>query len=135
MNNIKLDILSKGGHIYYMDTDSIITDIPLDPSLVGDDLGQFKLEYKVKEGIFISSKTYCLILENGKHVIKSKGVYSDSLTPKDFRKLLKGERVSAIKGNSIKSYSDGCVTIGTKNVNLSGDCFQKRIKIYDKKGN
>jgi hypothetical protein len=50
--------LSKGGSIHYTDTDSIVTDIPLDKSPVGDGLGQFKLEYKIKQGYYISNKTY-----------------------------------------------------------------------------
>ena len=48
MSKIKLDVLSKGGNIYYTDTDSIVTDIPLDEHLIGNDLGQFKLEYRIK---------------------------------------------------------------------------------------
>jgi hypothetical protein len=53
MSKAKLDILKSGGNIYYTDTDSIVTDIPLNDKLVGNDLGQFKLEYKVKEAYFI----------------------------------------------------------------------------------
>jgi hypothetical protein len=48
MSKIKLDILNKGGNIYYTDTDSIVSDIPLNEDLIGKDLGQFKLEYEVK---------------------------------------------------------------------------------------
>ena len=134
MNKIKLHLLSKGANIYYMDTDSIVTDIPLDPDLVGEGLGQFKLEYKIKEGIFISSKTYCLIFEDGSYIVKSKGVYNNSLNPEDFRKLYKGEKVIAVKGNNQKSYGEGFVSIGTKDVLLDGDCFTKRTKIYNEKG-
>lgn len=58
MNQYKLDILNRGGKIYYSDTDSIVTDIELPFDLVSDnELGKFKLEYKVREGIFISGKT------------------------------------------------------------------------------
>ena len=64
MSKVKLDILNKGGHIYYTDTDSIVTDIPLEESLVGPKLGQFKLEYEIKEGYFISAKIYCLVLKD-----------------------------------------------------------------------
>jgi hypothetical protein len=41
-------------HIYYSDTDSIILDCPLPDHMVGNKLGQFKLEYKVSEGIFLA---------------------------------------------------------------------------------
>lgn len=51
MSQIKLDILNKGGKIYYSDTDSIVQDLELDDHLVGKELGQFK-EYKLKEAYF-----------------------------------------------------------------------------------
>jgi hypothetical protein len=43
MSKIKQDIIDKGGNIYYTDTDSIVTDITLDDSLVDNDLDKFKL--------------------------------------------------------------------------------------------
>lgn len=63
MHKIKLDILNKGSNIYYTDIDSIVTDIPLDKKLIGNEIGQFKLVHKLKEGFFLSSKIYCLITE------------------------------------------------------------------------
>ncbi|EFQ24845.1 DNA polymerase (mitochondrion) [Colletotrichum graminicola M1.001] len=75
ISKIKLDILKKGGNLYYSDTDSIITDIPLDNSIVDNkEIGKLKLEYnKVKTGYFISNKTYCLVLEDGSLIKRSKG--------------------------------------------------------------
>nr|YP_009744359.1 hypothetical protein [Xylaria hypoxylon]QIE13215.1 hypothetical protein [Xylaria hypoxylon] len=90
MNKIKLNILKKGGKIYYTDTDSIITDIPLNNNLIGKDLGQFKLEYVIRRGYFISSKTYGLILEDGSTILKAKGLLSKSLDILDFEKLYEG---------------------------------------------
>lgn len=43
MNKIKLDLFNKGVVIYYSDTDSLVTDKPLDNDLVGTSLGLFKL--------------------------------------------------------------------------------------------
>lgn len=60
MNKVKLDILNRGGSIYYTDMDSIVTDIELDNSLIGIEIGKFKLVCKVKKGYLISSKTYCI---------------------------------------------------------------------------
>ena len=54
---IKLDILKMGGQIYYTDTDSIVTNVPLPADLVGDNIGQFKLEKTCDKGIFITSKS------------------------------------------------------------------------------
>jgi DNA polymerase type B, organellar and viral len=79
MNKIKLDILNKGGQIYYMDTDSIVTNIQLPNHIVGIELGKFKLEYKIKKAYFISNKTYCLLSNEDKVIIKSKGVINDKL--------------------------------------------------------
>ena len=63
ISKTKLDILKKG--LFYSDTDSIVTNIPLDDRLVGNALGQYKLEYTIQKAYFISSKTYCLILKCG----------------------------------------------------------------------
>lgn len=64
ISKIKLDILSKGGNIFYSDTDSIVTDMELPDSMVNSkEIGKLKLENKVKKVIFISAKTYCLITE------------------------------------------------------------------------
>src|SRR6266850_1513361 len=79
MNKIKLDILNRGGKLYYMDTDSIVTNIQLSSKIVGFELGKFKLEYKIKKGYFISNKTYCLLTNEDKVIIKSKGVINDKL--------------------------------------------------------
>ena len=100
MNKVKLDILDKGGLIYYSDTDSIVTNKALDPSEIGPELGLFKLEYQVKRGNFISSKTYCLALNEATPIkvkgvdhytlIKAKGVNNHKLSEQDFIYLYKG---------------------------------------------
>jgi hypothetical protein len=51
---------NKGHKIYYIDTDSIVTDKDLPTSIVGDNLGQFKLEFIVDKAYFISPKLYYL---------------------------------------------------------------------------
>ena len=87
MSKIKENIIDRGGNVYYTDTDSIVTYIPLEDSLIGNGLGQFKLEYKIKEGFFVSNKTYYLNLSENifdksknkyiSYIIKSKSVKSD----------------------------------------------------------
>jgi hypothetical protein len=137
MYKIKLDILSKGGNIYYTDTDSIVTDIPLDNSLVGDKLGQFKLEFEVKKAYFITSKTYCVILKGNesdsnktKVKIKVKGAHNTSLTVKDFQDMYNGYNVKAVKQNTITSYDKGSVNIYDKKITLKSDSYTNRDKIY-----
>jgi hypothetical protein len=75
---------------YYTDTDSAVLKHPLDSKYVGDGLGQFKLVAKIKRAYFISPKLYCLVLENGEIIIKSKGVDSKHLTEQDFIEMLHG---------------------------------------------
>lgn len=142
MSQIKLDIINKGGKIYYSDTDSIVTDIELDNSLVGKELGQFKLEYKLKEAYFISSKTYCLVLEdeyitkkNKGIVIKSKGVFDNSLTLDSFKSMYYDKKnVEATKSDTKSNYKEGYVNIDTKTVTLNFDSYTKREKIFNKEG-
>ena len=133
MSKIKLDILSKGGSIYYTDTDSIVTDIPLDSNLVGDKLGQFKLEGEIIDAYFITSKTYCLHLKinnKDKYVIKVKGGSSGSLNKSDFIKMYVGSSVEALKRNTITYKEEGYVLIGNKKIKLNFDSYVKREKVY-----
>lgn len=145
MSKIKLDILKRGGNIYYTDTDSIVTDIELGENLVGNGLGQFKLEYEIKEGYFMSNKTYCLLLKkpikNKKTseleylVIKSKGVLNNSLSIGDFMDMYYLDKnIKAIKANTITDYSHGSVSFGFKEAILKHDAFTKREKIYNNDG-
>lgn len=84
----------------YTDTDSVILSNPLPEELVSQtELGKFKLEYggPIREGYFLSSKCYFLVLDqtrkdsDGKEtpveVIKYKGVPKGLVTPDFFRKL------------------------------------------------
>jgi hypothetical protein len=64
--------------LYYSDTDSAILDKPLNKSMIGSELGKFKLEYVFEEGIFLCSKVYGLKYynENGEieEEVKIKGL-------------------------------------------------------------
>ena len=65
--------------IYYSDTDSIITNKPLDPEFVGDKLGQFKLECIIKRAVFLAPKVYGLITDTGEQIIKVKGLTKETV--------------------------------------------------------
>ena len=58
---------------YYTDTDSVVLSSELPESEVGPDLGQMKLEYRVKRGIFLSAKSYMLDTEENGIIYKHKG--------------------------------------------------------------
>ena len=135
INKIKLEILENGGNIYYSDTDSIVLDKTyLNVNWIGDNIGQFKLEYLIREAYFISNKTYCLILENGDNIIKTKGVINNSLSVEDFKTMyLDKSNVTATKFNSISNYQKASVVIEKKDVVLNYDAYTKREKIYNNK--
>lgn len=137
MNKVKLLVLSLGGKIYYMDTDSLVTDIELNDELVGNKLGQFKLEYKIKKGIFMTGKTYLIKGKNVQKnkeqiVIKVKGVISNSLNEKDFDDMYYNHmNVKAKKSHTKLEYSKGTVNISKIAVTLKHDAYTNRLKIVN----
>jgi hypothetical protein len=59
---------------YYTDTDSAILGSPLPEEEVSStELGKLKLEHIVKRGIFLASKSYLLLTQDGGHILKHKG--------------------------------------------------------------
>lgn len=136
MSKIKLHILNKGGNIYYTDTDSIISDIPLDDIFIGNELGKFKLEHKIKQAYFISNKTYCLVPFESKSdvncIIRAKGLISASLNINDFKNLYKGISVKAVRKSTTINHNKGFVFIKHDKIKLNHNSYTKRSKIYKK---
>ena len=131
ISKTKLDILKKGGKLFYSDTDSIVTNIPLDDRLIGNALGQYKLEYTIQKAYLISSKTYCLILKCGTPIIKAKGVNNHKLDEIDFISLYKGKNVETVRSESLRDFSQGFVNISIViPIVLRGDSYSKRTKIF-----
>ena len=78
-------------NLYYSDTDSAAIDKPLPAELIGSALGQFKLENTVERAVFLAPKVYGLITEEGKEIIKVKGLTPESvsqLSVNDLNELL-----------------------------------------------
>lgn len=119
-----------------MDTDSIVTNMQLPEHLIGNKLGQFKLEHKIKKAYFISSKTYCLMLDDGRIIIKAKGVDSSSLCLDDFVNMyLYQKNTKAMKNYAERSYEEGFVNIkNNKTTILNFDAYKKRDKIFNSEG-
>lgn len=136
INNIKLEILENGGSIYYSDTDSIVLDKTyLNNNWIGDNIGQFKLEYEIREAYFISNKTYCLILKNGETIIKTKGIINKSMTVEHFKEMYwNNKNITATKFNSVTNYQKASVVIEKKIVVLNYDSYTKREKTYNNEG-
>ena len=112
ISKVKLTILENNGKIYYSDTDSIITDIELDKSIVDPiEIGKFKLEYELDSAVIPSPKVYCLKIkdpnntlpEDKKFIMKTKGGSSKDLSIKNFENMISGLPME-IKKKSSKTY-------------------------------
>ena len=82
------DVERRGGEVYYCDTDSIVSSIPFDESIVHEShLGFWDCESKPMRGIFLKPKVYTETIEkDGKQNdnIKFKGVSRDTQKELDF---------------------------------------------------
>jgi len=69
---------------FYTDTDSVVLSSPLPEELISStELGKFKLEYRVREGIFIAPlRAYCFILfeEEKGDILVHKGAAKQHVT-------------------------------------------------------
>jgi len=85
---------------FYSDTDSIFIQHPLDPSLIGNELGQFKDELKgslILEGYFLGDKFYGYKTENIEKVVVA-GLPT---------KILNGEKTSVITFSELLQIYNG----------------------------
>jgi hypothetical protein len=85
--------------LYYSDTDSLILAKRLNPDLIGNELGKWKLEAEIKKGIFIRPKLYAYYTVEGKLKKVASGVDSNQLTYSDYLNLCKGK---SVKTNNLK---------------------------------
>lgn len=131
ITKLKLYILSRGGQIFYSDTDSIVTDIKLDNTMVdAKELGKLKLEHLVSKGIFITNKTYCIIDSNNKFINKAKGIKNTSLVYDDYLSLLNNVAVKGVKRYSKTDWEKGDVIIyDNDNITINSNSYTKRTKI------
>lgn len=60
--------------VIYTDTDSIFTTVPLDQSLISNQLGAMKLEGTYSHGIFIKPKMYAITNDDDQTTVRLKGV-------------------------------------------------------------
>lgn len=90
-------------HVYYMDTDSLITDRPFSSERISHALGDLKLEHHMNEGVFIAPKTYGW--RSGDNIfIKIKGVPRELLKSVSLTDL-----ENVITGDSLKFSKDRIV--------------------------
>lgn len=122
-------------NVYYSDTDSIFTDSKIDENDIGNNLGQMKLEYKIKHGLFIAPKLYYIEKEDNSFIFKGKGIHAEYLKKEHYIELYQNIPVTfdikqKIKGNTYNLFIKNI----DKQITLTG-VFNKREKIYDEIGN
>jgi DNA polymerase elongation subunit (family B) len=101
-NNIKL---------YYFDTDSIFVDKTLPDLMVGKEIGLWKLEAKIKEGVFIAPKVYGYITVDNNEIVKCKG-FKNKLSFTELKSLLiKDNKLELNQVKWFKSLKDSNITI------------------------
>jgi hypothetical protein len=110
--------------IVYTDTDSIVLENELDKEFISDKIGAFKLEYKIKEGYFISPKTYYIDTEDGRSIIKSKGLNKDEkgrniLNKNDYISLYNGIAVTKKRYTFYRDFKTFHITYKYIDVRLS----------------
>ena len=75
--------------LFYSDTDSIFVDRDLPKDLIGNEIGQFKLEYIFKEVVFLGPKIYGGLIDNNNFICKIKGYKNpQNITLEDLKSLL-----------------------------------------------
>lgn len=120
---------------YYTDTDSVILGNPLtDEEISSTELGMFKLEDKVKKGIFLAPKSYMLDIDDEKHIIKHKGIGKNLVTDIWFEKVLKDPSYSeqkTIKSNFRVDYKKIQILSKDIAVRLGLPISNKRVNVYD----
>lgn len=116
--------------VYYTDTDSIALDKPLPDEYVGENLGQFKLEYKnkLKSGLFVLPKLYILEKMDEEYISKAKTIGSD-ISYYEYKLLYKGVTITKHKEKWVKNIKTGNIYTKNTKIDLSY-ILNKRNKVY-----
>jgi uncharacterized protein YxjI len=120
--------------LYYSDTDSIVIDGPLPDELVGNNLGQVKLEHVIKRAVFLAPKVYGIEDEDGTVTIKVKGVkkeVADGISLDILDDLLIKDSSKEFKQLKwFKKRLEGLITLKDSIYNLKVTS-NKRAHVYD----
>ena len=108
------------------DTDSVVLEKPLSDELIGEELGQMKLEYKIKKAIFIRKKLYYILTTDGQEVIKASGLDSSKLNYKLFLMLLSGKSIEVERVQFKVGWKDLTLNVEKSNIIVKG--LKEKIK-------
>jgi hypothetical protein len=125
----------------YTDTDSIFTTKPIDPNLIGLELGQMKDELKglvINEAYFLGPKKYGYYLIDGKEFSVFSGVPRNTLTFEEVKAIFNGQIINKnISNRFFKSFNslnidikNTKITIKNTNHKLLVDNFYLPIRIH-----
>jgi hypothetical protein len=123
-----------GGALYYMDTDSLVTDVRLPTS---SNLGGLKKEYDIRSAVFLAPKTYCLRLyDDNEERIVLKGFshyFHKHLSYNDFEEALLTRDLSKFTEESIGPAS--LKTVHIRHMDGFVTALQKKslVSFYDKR--
>ena len=119
--------------VYNTDTDSLFIAGDLPKELIGDNLGQFKLEYEIKKAVFLAPKAYSIVTTDDKTITKIKGVTKDiveSIPHHDIEELLvKDSTMEVSQDKWFKKVYEGKISVGLVAYNLKVTA-NKREAIY-----
>lgn len=114
----------KGNKLLYSDTDSLLMEKPLPDNLISETkLGKLKLEYILKEAIFISPKFYALKTVEGEEIVKTKGISKGLVTYEDITKLCEGIDLTVPVNITIKDLTKCSLNI--KQINYKIESLKK----------
>jgi hypothetical protein len=124
INKLKLQFID---NLLYSDTDSIFTDIPLPENLINNELGGLKLEYILKDAVFLAPKVYGGIFEDGREFSKVKG-YKKSVSFKDLKSLLIRNKSLILNHDKwFRDFSIGSIKIKETMYNLVISANKRKI--------
>lgn len=115
MFNVIYKLIDLGIENFYMDTDSIAINGKLPQELVGNKLGQFKLEHEIKHAYFISPKLYAFETIKGEFIIKAKGI-GNKLDYSQFETLINNQAIVKAQERWFKDPVNASINL--KNINL-----------------
>lgn len=120
---------------YYTDTDSVVLGSPLPEEEISNTvLGKFKLEYNIIEGIFLAPKSYYILTQEGKDILKHKGSAKALVNKEWFHyqyKNLKSTKQTSVTSNFKIEWSQLNIMKKETFVNLGIKIGNKRDPIYD----
>nr|QWO71441.1 DNA polymerase [Termitomyces titanicus] len=111
----------KGNEVLYSDTDSVFLIKKLEESFISEtELGKFKLENVMTEGVFVSPKFYGFKTEDGKVIMKTKGVGKGKISYEDLLDLCNGKEKTVTNTVFRKSLKKGTISIIESNYTIKG---------------